>query len=179
MLSGWNWFVDPGGSGNRIWIAWDGTEISVDILETHEQYVHCCVHSLCLHVCSLVTFAYGVHDVYPRQVLWNQLVELLDGVGDDPWIVLGDFNTVLDSSEICGPTSDAHTGMDDFASFLNDTVLWGYRLGVRYSLGTIVPTHLEAFGRSLIAYSSMTDGYYHGRIPLASMPLLGRRFTHR
>ncbi|KAL0444850.1 UNVERIFIED_CONTAM: hypothetical protein Slati_2207700 [Sesamum latifolium] len=48
---------------------------------------------------------------------------LLDGVGDDPWIVLGDFNTVLYTSEICGLASDSHTAMDDFATFLNDTGL--------------------------------------------------------
>ncbi|KAL0444845.1 UNVERIFIED_CONTAM: hypothetical protein Slati_2207200 [Sesamum latifolium] len=123
MLSGWNWFVDPGGPENKIWLTWDNSEITVDILATHEQYIHCRVHLLCSHICSLVTIVYGVNDVYPRRVLWNQLVDLLDGVGDDPWIVLGDFNTVLDTSEICGLASDSHTAMDDFATFLNDTGL--------------------------------------------------------
>ncbi|KAL0416279.1 UNVERIFIED_CONTAM: hypothetical protein Slati_3459800 [Sesamum latifolium] len=75
------------------------------------------------HTYSLVTIVYGVNDIYPRRVLWNQLVDLLDGVGDDPWIVLGDFNTVLDASEICDLASDSHTAMDDFAAFLNDTGL--------------------------------------------------------
>ncbi|KAL0455364.1 UNVERIFIED_CONTAM: hypothetical protein Slati_0875600 [Sesamum latifolium] len=92
MLSGWKWFVDPVRPGNRIWLAWDTSEVTVDVLVAHEQCIHCRVHHLRSHTHSLVTIAYGVNDVYPRRELWTQLVDFLDGVGDDPWIVLGDLN---------------------------------------------------------------------------------------
>ncbi|KAL0288694.1 UNVERIFIED_CONTAM: hypothetical protein Sradi_7092900 [Sesamum radiatum] len=123
ILHGWNWFVDPGGPGNRIWITWDNSEVNVDILATHDQFIHCRVHLLRSRTCSLVTFAYGVNDVYPRQLLWTHLVDLLDGVGDEPWIVLGDFNTVLDTREICGGTNTSHTAIDDFAEFIMNSGL--------------------------------------------------------
>ncbi|KAL0455511.1 UNVERIFIED_CONTAM: hypothetical protein Slati_0890300 [Sesamum latifolium] len=123
MLSGWKWFVDPVRPDNRIWLAWDTSEVTMHVLVAHEQCIHCRVHHLRSHTHSLVTIAYGVNDVYPRRELGTQLVDFLDGVGDDPWIVLGDFSTVLDASEVCGSSSDYNTAMGDFGSFLIDTGL--------------------------------------------------------
>ncbi|KAL0455613.1 UNVERIFIED_CONTAM: LINE-1 reverse transcriptase [Sesamum latifolium] len=72
LMTNWKWFADPTGPGNRIWLAWDESEVHV---------------------------------------------------GDDPWLVLGDFNIILDLSEVCGTSGDITVAMDDFNSCLLDTGL--------------------------------------------------------
>ncbi|KAL0439729.1 UNVERIFIED_CONTAM: hypothetical protein Slati_2455900 [Sesamum latifolium] len=123
MLSGWNWFVNPTGPGNRIWLAWDATEVVVDILITHVQCIHCRVHSLRSCMDSLVTIVYGLNDVISRTELWTQLVSMMEDVGEDPWIVLSAFNAVLDHCEVCGHSGDINTAMGDFRALLIDTGL--------------------------------------------------------
>ncbi|KAL0455547.1 UNVERIFIED_CONTAM: hypothetical protein Slati_0893900 [Sesamum latifolium] len=89
MLHGWNWFVDPNEVGNRIWLAWDVSEVVVDIISVHEQYIHCRIICLRAHYDFLVTVAYGLNDVVPRRALWSQLVTIMEDVGEEPWLVLG------------------------------------------------------------------------------------------
>ncbi|KAL0416285.1 UNVERIFIED_CONTAM: hypothetical protein Slati_3460400 [Sesamum latifolium] len=44
-------------------------------------------------------------------------------MGDDPWLVMGDFNTVLDMSEVHGPSGDLSVAMEDFSACLRNTGL--------------------------------------------------------
>ncbi|KAK4383983.1 hypothetical protein Sango_3101900 [Sesamum angolense] len=46
--------------------------------------------------------------------LWQSLVTLADSISDEPWIVGGDFNTVVDMSEVCGASADIHLAMNEF-----------------------------------------------------------------
>ncbi|KAK4383906.1 hypothetical protein Sango_3109300 [Sesamum angolense] len=45
------------------------------------------------------TVVYGANDSVSRRGLWQRLVTLADSISDEPWIVGGDFNTVVDMSE--------------------------------------------------------------------------------
>ncbi|KAL0455532.1 UNVERIFIED_CONTAM: hypothetical protein Slati_0892400 [Sesamum latifolium] len=99
VLSRWNWFSDSSGLGNRIWIAWDSKFIVVDVLNLGTQFVHCRVFIRQLHEHVLV--AYGANDTISRRDLWHSLESLSEQI-DSPWLVCGDFNVVLDDSEICG-----------------------------------------------------------------------------
>ncbi|KAL0455507.1 UNVERIFIED_CONTAM: hypothetical protein Slati_0889900 [Sesamum latifolium] len=84
MLSGWNWFVDPTGPGNRIWLAWDDSEVVIDILSVHVQCIHCLVLNRRSRVHSLVTIAYGLNDAISRRVY-----------GNDGDTAMGDFRALL------------------------------------------------------------------------------------
>ncbi|KAL0444694.1 UNVERIFIED_CONTAM: hypothetical protein Slati_2192100 [Sesamum latifolium] len=119
----WNWLVDHTGPGNRIWLAWDATDIAVDIMLVHLQCDHCRVHNLQSHSSSLVMVVYGLNVVIPRRELWAQLVDIMETVEEDAWLVLGDFNTVLDLSEVCGNSGDISTAIEDFWACLLDTGL--------------------------------------------------------
>ncbi|KAL0455460.1 UNVERIFIED_CONTAM: hypothetical protein Slati_0885200 [Sesamum latifolium] len=123
MLSGWNWFVDPTELGNRIWLAWDASEVVIDVLYVHVQCIHCRVLDLRSRIHSLVAIAYGLNDAISRRELWLRLVATMEDVGDEPWIVLGDFNFVLDHIEVCGHSGDIQTTMGDFRPLLIDTGL--------------------------------------------------------
>ncbi|KAL0307386.1 UNVERIFIED_CONTAM: hypothetical protein Scaly_2985100, partial [Sesamum calycinum] len=70
-----------------------------------------------------VTVVYGANDAISRRGLWQKLVLLANSISDIPWIVGGDFNAVLDMSEVCGASADIHLAMTEFRDCLLDTGL--------------------------------------------------------
>ncbi|KAL0283849.1 UNVERIFIED_CONTAM: Retrovirus-related Pol polyprotein from type-2 retrotransposable element R2DM [Sesamum radiatum] len=53
-----------------------------------------------LHETILIMVVYGANEVSARRELWQGLIELAVTVGNVPWLVGGDFNAVLDMSEV-------------------------------------------------------------------------------
>ncbi|KAL0295130.1 UNVERIFIED_CONTAM: hypothetical protein Scaly_3109200 [Sesamum calycinum] len=119
ILSRWRWFVDYAGPGNRIWIAWNDELIDVDILNVGTQFVHCRVLVHELHESIFITVVYGANDVSTRRELWQELIDLAGTIGNEPWLVGGDFNAVLDMSEVSGTSGDIRVAMNEF----NDCIL--------------------------------------------------------
>ncbi|KAL0282161.1 UNVERIFIED_CONTAM: hypothetical protein Sradi_7269300 [Sesamum radiatum] len=70
-----------------------------------------------------MTVSYGHCDVIPRRALWEGLARLANGITDDPWCVLGDFNAVTDISEVCGRLADSSTAMAEFRDCIVATEL--------------------------------------------------------
>ncbi|KAL0300090.1 UNVERIFIED_CONTAM: hypothetical protein Sangu_3140100 [Sesamum angustifolium] len=62
-------------------------------------FIHCRITIRCAHLSILATVVYGANDTISRRGLWQKLVLLANSISDEPWIVGGDFNTVLDMSE--------------------------------------------------------------------------------
>ncbi|KAL0439770.1 UNVERIFIED_CONTAM: LINE-1 reverse transcriptase [Sesamum latifolium] len=91
--------------GSRIWQAWDNDFVGVDVLDVDVQHVHCRVEIRGIHTSIFMTFVYGVNDVGGRRILWHNLSRISLTVGETPWLVGGDFNTVIDASEICGQSA--------------------------------------------------------------------------
>ncbi|KAK4381921.1 putative mitochondrial protein [Sesamum angolense] len=55
--------------------------------------------------------------------LWGGLRTLAVGISDEPWLVLGDFNAVLDDSEVRGRAADTSVSMAEFRTCILDTGL--------------------------------------------------------
>ncbi|KAL0423432.1 UNVERIFIED_CONTAM: putative ribonuclease H protein [Sesamum radiatum] len=110
--------------GNRIWIAWDDDLLDVDVLNLDVQFIHCRISIRCAHLSVLATVVYGANDSVSRRGLWQSLVTLADSISDEPWIVGGDFNTVVDMSEVCGASADIHLAMNEFRD-LKEIVAYG------------------------------------------------------
>ncbi|KAL0411530.1 UNVERIFIED_CONTAM: hypothetical protein Slati_3742700 [Sesamum latifolium] len=70
-----------------------------------------------------VTVVYGDNEVVPRRELWQELSLLASSIVDDPWLVLGDFNAVMDMSEVCGTSGDIRLAMEDFCACIIDAGL--------------------------------------------------------
>ncbi|KAL0420571.1 UNVERIFIED_CONTAM: hypothetical protein Slati_3080000 [Sesamum latifolium] len=113
----------PNRTGSRIWLAWDDDFVGIDVLDVDAQYVHCRVLIHCIHTHVLMTIVYGVNDLGGRRVLWQHLSNISCLIDDIPWLVGGDFNTVLDSSEVCGQSGDIRSAAEDFQACLHDTGL--------------------------------------------------------
>ncbi|KAL0325335.1 UNVERIFIED_CONTAM: hypothetical protein Sradi_5102800 [Sesamum radiatum] len=123
ILPRWSWFTDYNGPGNRIWIAWDDELLDVDVLNLDVQFIHCRITIRSAHLSVLATVVYGASDSIGRQGLWQNLVMLAQSIFDEPWIVGGNFNTVLDMSEVYGASADIYLAMNDFRDCILDTGL--------------------------------------------------------
>ncbi|KAL0362058.1 UNVERIFIED_CONTAM: hypothetical protein Scaly_1161000 [Sesamum calycinum] len=93
LLMPWNWFTDYAGLGNRIW--------------RH-------------HISMFVIVIYGANDIGRRRDLWHSVGNLLPSIGDKPWLVMGDFNTVLDMSE--GSLFTLHDCMMTIGAYVNGLI---------------------------------------------------------
>ncbi|KAL0439882.1 UNVERIFIED_CONTAM: hypothetical protein Slati_2471200 [Sesamum latifolium] len=123
MLPRWHWYVDYTGPGNRIWLSWDDDFIGMDVLDVGAQCVHCKVYIRCIHAHVLMTIVYGKNDVVGRRRLWADHARISQTVRDTPWLVGGNFNTVLDVSEVCGHSGDIRGVTKEFQKCLQDTGL--------------------------------------------------------
>ncbi|KAK4382504.1 hypothetical protein Sango_2864700 [Sesamum angolense] len=63
------------------------------------QYIHCKVTNKKEHTKCLITVLYGEYDLIPRRSLWRCIEQLASDICDDPWLITGDFNAVIDDSE--------------------------------------------------------------------------------
>ncbi|KAL0308177.1 UNVERIFIED_CONTAM: hypothetical protein Sangu_2989600 [Sesamum angustifolium] len=102
LLKNWSWFEDYSGPAGRIWLAWDSLEVGIDVLEIGSQFIHSRAIYKRMHTRCLITVIYGDYDIIPRRELWTALRTLSTGIQDEPWLILGDFNAVMDDSEVCG-----------------------------------------------------------------------------
>ncbi|KAL0283712.1 UNVERIFIED_CONTAM: hypothetical protein Sangu_2871500 [Sesamum angustifolium] len=55
--------------------------------------------------------------------LWATLHNLADNISEEPWLVLGDFNDVIDDSEINGRAADTTASMTEFRNCIMETCL--------------------------------------------------------
>ncbi|KAL0455373.1 UNVERIFIED_CONTAM: hypothetical protein Slati_0876500 [Sesamum latifolium] len=55
--------------------------------------------------------------------LWAGLRSLSEEIIDDPWCILGDFNAVIDASEVCGRAADTSNSMAEFRDCIRSAAL--------------------------------------------------------
>ncbi|KAK4384400.1 hypothetical protein Sango_3065000 [Sesamum angolense] len=87
------------------------------------KVIHCRTVNKRMHTRCLITVIYGDYDIIPRRELWSALRNLSTGIQNKPWLILGDFNAVMDDSEVCGQAADTSTSMVEFRSCIWDTGL--------------------------------------------------------
>ncbi|KAL0313718.1 UNVERIFIED_CONTAM: hypothetical protein Scaly_2907700 [Sesamum calycinum] len=90
------------------------------ILRVETQIIHCRAFNKRTHTRCLVSVLYGDYDLIPRRDLWGALRTLSTGILEEPWLVLGDFNAVIDDSEVCGRAADTSASMAEFRSCIFD-----------------------------------------------------------
>ncbi|KAL0295882.1 UNVERIFIED_CONTAM: Retrovirus-related Pol polyprotein from type-2 retrotransposable element R2DM, partial [Sesamum calycinum] len=55
--------------------------------------------------------------------LWTAIKTLAENITDEPWLILGDFNAVIDASEVCGRAADTTNSMNEFRNCILETGL--------------------------------------------------------
>ncbi|XP_060969781.1 uncharacterized protein LOC133037004 [Cannabis sativa] len=79
-------------------VAWNPNTFSINIIKCTSQLIHLQVSTLD-GMSFLVTFVYAFSDEEGRMILWQDLKAIST---QDPWVVMGDFNDVLEQEERIG-----------------------------------------------------------------------------
>ena len=120
LFRGWHWIHNFNtGDHGRIWIAWRPQSYSITMLIHSPQHMHCQVHCQLTSSSFYATFIYGFNHDGPRSQLWKDLRLIADHM-DDPWCVLGDFNSVLYASDRKGGTAVLDTEIAAFADTIRE-----------------------------------------------------------
>ncbi|XP_062088786.1 uncharacterized protein LOC133795350 [Humulus lupulus] len=106
MFSGWCFTTNRAWhKGGRIIVAWNPLRFNVSILSCSNQLIHLFVATVDNNHRFFTTFVYGFNDEEGRK----SLQELARA---DPWVVLGDFNDILNRDERIGDRSNKQQGSD-------------------------------------------------------------------
>lgn len=115
MFRKWSWTSNSIHSkkGCRIVIGWDPSQF-VTFMFSEEQVIHCVVQQVSdgrFFHCSVV---YAANDHIPRRKLWHSLEMYAQLVGSTPWMMLGDFNAILQNSESEGGVLGRSPAISEF-----------------------------------------------------------------
>ncbi|KZV58768.1 hypothetical protein F511_13897 [Dorcoceras hygrometricum] len=83
----------------RILIFWNNATVGVDTLDMDDQLLHASIKCLISGRQFLLTCIYGLHSIQHRKPLWDKLKMVGQQQINLPWIILGDFNSVLTPDE--------------------------------------------------------------------------------
>ncbi|KAJ6291204.1 hypothetical protein OIU76_023294 [Salix suchowensis] len=95
----------------RIVVFWNPSSVSVDLVGSSSQGLHVLVKSLVSQVEFHITFVYGLHTIVARRALWDSL---RDWCLPSPWMVLGDFNSLLSQDDKLNGTAVSMYETADF-----------------------------------------------------------------
>ncbi|XP_074292730.1 uncharacterized protein LOC141619610 [Silene latifolia] len=116
-----NWYLSTNTSyhkGGRVWVLWNPSIFSVNFLDYSAHAIHAVVKNLGNGYNFYFTMVYPFNDVNKKKPLWFNLGAYNSNIMG-PWVICGDFNTVLVPSERLGDNSTFEE-MDDFQKCVNE-----------------------------------------------------------
>lgn len=105
---------------NHIWI-FNDSSYEVEVIEDHEQFLHCRITSQQLNSPILWIVVYGRHTPKERRALWAALRRI--SVTDLPWSIGGDFNIIASTEERDGGARPNVNAINDFVECIMDCFL--------------------------------------------------------
>ncbi|XP_028549548.1 uncharacterized protein LOC114579370 [Dendrobium catenatum] len=99
---------------NKIWVFWKEF-VRIDFIGDFSQVLHCNIESSNLQ--CVASFVYAATSCSLRKILWDQLVNF-HSICTLPWLVGGDFNTIVNPSERVGGLHPNFCSMEDFNNMI-------------------------------------------------------------
>ncbi|KAI0498287.1 hypothetical protein KFK09_021528 [Dendrobium nobile] len=100
---------------NKIWVFWKDF-VRIDIIGDYHQVLHCNIEYFNFQ--CVASFVYAATSRSSRRNLWDQIANF-QNICTLPWLVGGDFNTIINPSERVGGLHPNYHSMDDF----NDMIM--------------------------------------------------------
>ncbi|KAJ9536674.1 hypothetical protein OSB04_un000147 [Centaurea solstitialis] len=120
--------------GTRIILAWDMRRVDVVTMEIHAQFIHCQIRLHGNLEPFFVSCIYGENRTVARRGLWSGLRKFKVLLRDSPWLIMGDFNTMLFPHDGLGGSSRRSSDMSEFAECLMDIDVYDvHYTGVQYT----------------------------------------------
>ncbi|CAN1163931.1 hypothetical protein LINPERHAP1_LOCUS28859, partial [Linum perenne] len=99
-----NIVVEAQGFRGGIWLLWNEVDFSIQIIKSSNQFIHIRPYWHSGKSC-FITFIYASPHLHCRRTLWQDLFNLWQTTSD-AWMILGDFNAMVDALEKLGGTCD-------------------------------------------------------------------------
>ncbi|GKB70529.1 putative RNA-directed DNA polymerase, eukaryota, reverse transcriptase zinc-binding domain protein, partial [Tanacetum coccineum] len=106
--------------GMGIIVGWDPNTVRVMVISQSAQVMNLFVESINGHHRFYCSFVYAHVRASGRKPLWRKLICHSLVVKDEPWLLMGDFNVILDPSERLAGSSYFTSGMEDFRDSLGE-----------------------------------------------------------
>ncbi|XP_021715737.1 uncharacterized protein LOC110683653 [Chenopodium quinoa] len=117
--SSWSWFCNYSSSHRgRLWVGWSHDKVNLSVISSHEKFIHVQISSKDLHHQIFCTFVYGLHSIHYRLPLWDGISSI--GAVSGPWLVIGDFNFVLNSYDRVNGNVITDYEVNHFRSFVDN-----------------------------------------------------------
>ncbi|XP_019244458.1 PREDICTED: uncharacterized protein LOC109224325 [Nicotiana attenuata] len=119
VFNNWRWIEnDTNAPCGRIWIAWDKTRVDFECYEVHQQYIigglqRCKVVINLGLVLFMVCILYMIGNCYGK--IWEKLY--IAGI-TDPYVLIGDYNTILTNEDRVQGTPVQEFEVKDFKEFI-------------------------------------------------------------
>nr|TKS10936.1 hypothetical protein D5086_0000078410 [Populus alba] len=96
-LKHWHYYTNVDATSTaRIVVFWNPTTVQVELMASSAQALHLSVSSLISQYTLRISFVYGFNTISTRRALWGDLRRWNSSC---PWMILGDFNSVLSSTD--------------------------------------------------------------------------------
>ncbi|KAJ9563335.1 hypothetical protein OSB04_008495 [Centaurea solstitialis] len=125
----WSWVSNQSVSlhGTRIIMAWNSAVMDIMIIETHAQFIHCEVRLRGVVQPWFCTVVYGANNSILRRQLWSGLRKFRAIMGNQPWVIMGDFNAMLFPHDALGGVSRRNVDMLEFFDCVEDIEVFDVR----------------------------------------------------
>ncbi|GLT87033.1 hypothetical protein SLE2022_051370 [Rubroshorea leprosula] len=114
--------VNSDGLAGGLWLLWDDSRLTVDILSTSNQAIHAVIQ---VSNNPLFPFNWFFSGIYGRphfeirNILWQELT-VMANVIQGPWMIIEDFNDVVDQSEKFGGNEISQTHVRAYLDCMNN-----------------------------------------------------------
>ena len=93
--------------------------VDLQILECAKQVIHCLATCRVTNFKFCISFVYAFNTLVGKKPLWENLGRFNDTL-NDPWLLLGDFNNVLNIVEKCNGPPVTPYEIGDFQQCCNN-----------------------------------------------------------
>ncbi|XP_020259679.1 uncharacterized protein LOC109836222 [Asparagus officinalis] len=117
----WKWHSNVTNSEKaRIMILWNSDILDVQITHVSSQQITCRVKSVDGRTDCIVSAIYGSNHQVIRKELWAELCQIFQTTENLPWLLCGDFNTMISNEEKLGGSVLTDSDTNDFTSFIEN-----------------------------------------------------------
>ncbi|GJT88377.1 RNA-directed DNA polymerase, eukaryota, reverse transcriptase zinc-binding domain protein [Tanacetum coccineum] len=132
VLGNWEWFSNASScdSGTGIVVGWDPNAVKFMLHDQTSQVMNVFVEAVSGNQKFFCSFVYAHYNDVGRRSLWRDFSIHSVAVKDAPWVLLGDFNVILDPSERSFVSFSITSGMEEFRKCIsrievNDLIMCG------------------------------------------------------
>lgn len=122
VLGRWEWISNSSScdGGTGIVVGWDANVVRIMLHSQTSQLMNVFVEAINGNQKFFCTFVYAHYKEIGRKLLWQDLSKHCVAIKDAPWVLLGDFNVILEPSERSFGSSCVTAGMEDFRSCISN-----------------------------------------------------------